>query len=432
MLARSSRDTVITNIIQQTVGTLIFLTVPNFLTVSAFAEVTFVMVLLSFSIVADGGISLVYSRKMPSVYATGNKTEIERWNSSAFWTALAGSTLFAAAIAVIYVVKYGNTLMALLLIPLPPLTAVVTFSVGRLTAKADFSAYRAINSFQAITRLVTIPFTYWLGLFGWFLSQSLPAAATLLRLEKPRMQPRGGFDGDLVRRHLAEGLALVAVTFLWVQLLYSGRLFAAMYYPNETVALYGLLSAGYQVIASLVIATFLPVTVHILRLFGRDDRDAVNFIFKAINLSILPISVLAISAAELGPPLLAALFPQYRIDTSVLNSLLYGLFAFPILVTLGNLFIGKTKASLYIVILLVSLGLDWTLVLVLEPLLGYRSAAVAQLASISACALLMLLVSFHAFSGLIERKVHKLAMIFGQLTLWVTIYFLIRVLLGGK
>jgi hypothetical protein len=161
-----------------------------------------------------------------------------------FWTAIPGNTAFATVVAATYFLKYGNPATALLLILVPPLAAMVSFSIARLTVRADFSVYRAVNSFQAIARLVVIPLAYYLGLLGWFISQVITASATLFRIDRPIVQRRRDSDFGLVRAHLLEGALLVATTFLWFQLLYSGRLFAAMYYPDEVIAAYGLFSSG--------------------------------------------------------------------------------------------------------------------------------------------------------------------------------------------
>ena len=427
MFIKGSKDTVITNLVQQTTAILIFLVVPNVLPISAFAEVTFVSVLLSFSILADCGISFVYSRKMPSVYARGNEIEIKKWNSSAFWTAIPGNAVFAVAVAAIYYAKYENLAAALLLIPVPPLAAIASFSIARLTVKADFSFYRALTSFQAVARLLVIPFAYYLGLLGWFASQVVSACATLFRIERPIIQTRRDFDFGLIRTHLLEGAMLVATTFLWFQLLYSGRLFAAMYYPNEVMAAYGLFSSGYQVVASLVIAAFLPVTVQALKLCGDREKEAAQFIFRIIYLSVPVVFVLGVLAAELAPVFFATFFPRYDVDPLILRALIYSLFSFPVLVTLGNLFMGRRRNLHYLAILGVSLGMNWILMIALMPSQGYRAAAVAQLVSVSLCALLMVLVSFHVFRNLIEGKAYKFLLIYGQLGLLIAVYLAVRI-----
>jgi O-antigen/teichoic acid export membrane protein len=383
-------------------------------------------VLLSFSILADCGIAFVYGRQMPSVYARGNQAEIGKWNSSAFWTAIPCNTVFAVVVAAIYYAKYGNLATALLLIPIPPLAAIAAFSIARLSVKADFSVYRALTSFQAVARLLVIPFAYYLGLLGWFASQVVSACATLFRIEKPIIQTRKDVDLGLIRAHLPEGAMLVATTFLWFQLLYSGRLFAAMYYPNEVIAAYGLFSTGYQVVASLVIAAFLPVTVQALKLCGDQEREAARFIFRMIYLSVPVVFVLAVLAAELAPVFFMTFFPRYDVDTLILRALIYSLFSFPVLVTLGNLFMGRRRNLHYLAILALSLGMNWILVKALLPSMGYRAAAVAQLASISMCGLLMVLVSFYVFRDVIEGKAYKFLTIYGQLGLLIAVYLVIR------
>jgi hypothetical protein len=62
----------------------------------------------------------------------------------------------------------------------------------------------------------------------------------------------------------------------------------------------------------------------------------------------------------------------------------------------------------------------------LMPSQGYRAAAVAQLVSVSLCALLMVLVSFYVFRDLIDGKAYKFLAIYGQLGLLVAMYFAVR------
>jgi O-antigen/teichoic acid export membrane protein len=306
------------------------------------------------------------------------------------------------------------------------LLAVVSFNIGRVTAQADFSAYRRVNSFQAIMRLTAIPLAYLWGLAGWILALSASAAAALFKLERPLVQPRAQFDFALIRRHLLEGGVLVAATFLWVQLLYSGRLLAALYYPDETIAAYGLFSSGYQVVASLVIAAFLPVTVETYRLFSDKGAEATRFVYRMINLSILPVFLLMAAAAELAPMLFGFFFPKYQVDPVIVRCLLYSLAGFPVLVTVGALFIGRNRGRTYVLILLVSLGLTWILLHALEPMLGYRAAAVAQATRILVCAASLLLTSLYLFRELIDRKGRRLLAIAGQLAILSAAYLSIR------
>ena len=57
--------------------------------------------------------------------------------------------------------------------------------------------------------------------------------------------------------------------------------------------------SGYQVVASLVIAAFLPVSVHALKLCAGQEKEAADFIFRVIYRSLPVVFLLGVLAAEL-------------------------------------------------------------------------------------------------------------------------------------
>jgi O-antigen/teichoic acid export membrane protein len=421
-----SRDTVITNIVQQSIAIIIFFIVPNFMTVDNFAEITFVNVLLSFMMVSDLGIASVYGRKMPAIYHRGFKDEIELWNLSVFWFRFVTSLLFSVTISLLFFIRSHNAVNSLLLFFVAPLTTLSSIYIAKYGVQSDFAIYRKVNSFQAYARLMTVPLVYSFGLFGWFLSQPLSAFATLFRIRERIFPTRFFIDFKILKQHLHEGLMLITVAFLWTQLLSSGRLFASFYYPSGVIAQYGLVNSGYQIISSLIIAAFLPITIHVLKIIYTEEEKAVQYVFRIIYQSIPVVFILAVISSEISPRLLAFFFPKYTIDIVILKTLIFSLITYPLVVTMGNFFIAKQKTAQYIVITALALGLDWFLVIYLKPYFGYRSAAIAQLISICFYTFIELLFVFYLFREIIQDKARKFAVIYGMIFVFSMFYFIVK------
>ena len=103
---RNNKDTIVTNVIQQTCSILIFLTVPNLLQVDGYAQVVFVGTLLSFITFSDFGLSFVYSRKMPFIFASGDIEEVRRWDETVFSFRMLMAVVFGCGVGLFYYFKY--------------------------------------------------------------------------------------------------------------------------------------------------------------------------------------------------------------------------------------------------------------------------------------------------------------------------------------
>ena len=137
-LLKNSKYTLSANIVNQIFGMLIFLTVPNILSQSEYAQTVYISVLMSFIILSDFGMSFVYSRTMPSVYHNEDSFTIEEFNQTFFWFRIIMSILGSVVIGAIYYIKYENLLNTIFLTFLNPLMVIITFSVQQSSVREDF------------------------------------------------------------------------------------------------------------------------------------------------------------------------------------------------------------------------------------------------------------------------------------------------------
>jgi hypothetical protein len=404
---------------------LAYLIVPNLLAVNDYSQTVFVSVLLSFLILSDFGIASVYNRHVPGLIGLGRHEEIEQWNISVFWFRLVLSVVFSAVICTVYFVKYGSLVNAFALFLLAPFNTITSFYISKYNAQSDFKMYRKLNSFQSILKLSVIPFVYLSGITGWFLSQSLSAAATIGGIKERVFPGEFSIDFKLIKANIMEGLVLVALTFCWLQLLGAARLFASFYYPATVIAQYGLLNSGYQMILSLIISAFMPFTVRILKTFPVDEQESVDLVFKYIYLSIPVMALVVIAVAMSVPYLMERIFPRYHVDFFVIRTLVLSLVVCPIMATVGNLFICKKKSILYVLLTAGMLLACWLIAVFLEPRYGFRSASIAQTASILVYAFLEIALALYLFRNRISGKIYKASAIFGAITLFCLGYSLI-------
>lgn len=424
---QQNKDTVITNIVQQSTSILIFLAVPNLLSIESYGQITFVATLLSFMTFADFGLSFVYSRKMPAIYASGNSQEAQRWNETAFTFRMCMALLFGIVIGAIYFFKYQALLNSILLLSIPPLTVIASFYIAQNTAFSNFATYRKINSFQAIARLVMIPGVIFLGLLGWFLGQLVACLLTVIRIPRNAVWPgKLKIDLLLLKEHLVEALLLGALTTLWIQLLASGRMFASFLYPDAVIAQYGLMNTGYQIVASLIISAFIPQTVKVYRMIEASTQEALEYVFKTILRAIPIVFGLTVISREATPYVLAYFFPKYHVDPLILDALIFSLPVYPIIVTLGAVLIANSKSIPYLLLILFSLIMEWVILVILEPYYGYRAAAIAQLGALFLYSALLLALISYLYKEDMEKKAIKSIKICGSLAGLFALYFSLR------
>lgn len=395
MSLKDNRDTVVANIALQVVSLALILYVPNKLGVIEYGQVTFVTTLLSWQTFADFGISFVYGRKMPAVNGRNDADEIALWNSSTIRFRLYTSLLFGILVATIYGVKYGEVVNSLLLIPVAPLSTIGAFYTARYIAQRNYATPRDFSIFQSIFRLLIIAFVAIAGLSGWFWGQMLSLAAfAVIRDFRLKIASdwklRTRIEWPLIRANLGEAIVLGLATTLWMQLLYSGRLFASFLYPDAIVGQYGVAGAAYQVIASLIISAFVPQTVKGYQYLEEGREKAVTYILDVIY-RILPLMVLVASlGAYLLPYVLRVVFPDYHIESMLVTPLMLSLISFPLIVSLGTLLVGIGRSRLCLAVIMFWLLADALLVSLITPHYGFTGAAIAQFITLSLYSLSLL------------------------------------------
>jgi len=413
---RQRKDTIVTNIVQQSTSILIFLAVPKLLPVEGFGQITFVATLLSFMTFADLGLSFVYSRKMPSIYASGNSQEAQLWNETVFTFRMYTALLFGIVIGAIYFFKYQALLNSILLFLIPPLTVTTSFYIAQNTALSNFVTYRTINSFQAIVRLVTIPGVMLLGLLGWFLAQVVASLSTVVKIHRNAGWPQKlKIDRMLLKEHLVEAVLLGAITTLWAQLLASGRVFASFLYSDAVIAQYGLMNTGYQIVAALIISAFIPQTVQVYRMIEVSTQEALEYVFRTILRAIPIVFGLTVISREATPYVLAYYFPKYHVDPIILDAVIFSLPVYPIIVTLGPILVGQKKSIPYLLVIAFALLLNGLILVLVEPYYGYRAAAIAQLGALFAFSTLLLILVFYLSKVSIKKSAIQFIKIYGSM-----------------
>ena len=410
------RDTLLSNVSQQVAGIAIFLTIPRILSVEDYATTVFVSVLLSFVSLADFGFTFVYSRKLPALHHLSDENELARWHSTAFWFPFIAAFVMGFILALIYYIKFHIFLHSVFIFFIPACMALTTFFSAKYTAQGDFSVYRNLNITQSILKTFTIPFVFFSGLWGWFIGQIIISAAGCSRLWKENLPTVKSFDMQLIINHFYEGLSLIVVFSLWTQLMGLGRLLSASHYTKAMIADYGIMSAAYQILTTLIIAAFVPFSVYILKMMSVDEKKTVATIFKVIFITFPALFFLIIISQTVAPYLFKYFFAKYQYDAVIFELFLYGLITLPIILTLGNVFIAKQKVFYYIGLLGVSFLIGLVTFYYMLPIYGNHAAALAQLIGLSACALLMLTVSLILFYEIIDKKIQKLLSV---LLIWI-------------
>lgn len=388
------------NVALQASALLILLLVPKLLPVADYGRVSVMLTLLSVLPLADLGLSNVYNRKLPGLLADQDHPAVQGWNSLVLRLRVWGSAACAVIAATGYYLKYQDPWVAGLLLPMGFASGCTTLLVTRYTAMSQFTTVTRLNVAQAVLRLTTIPFCAAMGLAGWCLGALASATGVLLFSNVRRNLYRDwiapALDRKTVLRALPEGLSLVAVSFLWMQLLYIGRSYAAFAYGDVDTASYGLVNSGYQFAASLLIAFFVPQTITTYRLIKASKREALSEVLRILTLFFPINAAITLAGTMAAPFVLRWLFPNYAVPAGVNDGLLLSLLAYPQLLLLGSLLIGLGKSRLYLMLTLLCLVASVALAAMATHLLGVAGAAYGQLGGI-VCLSLCLSVAAYWF-----------------------------------
>lgn len=370
------------NLAQQGSALLILLLVPKLLSIADYGRASVILTFLSLLALADLGLSNVYNRKIPAYLADGDSDAVRVWNSMTLHMRVWGTLICAALVAAFYFLKYQDWQVASLLLPVGFCIGCASFLVTRYTAMSQFQTTTRLNVWQSVARLTTIPFCATLGLAGWCLG-TLTSAVCVLTMRDVRRDLRrdwlgGGLRRDIILKSLPESLSLVGVTFLWMQLLYVGRSYAALFFADTDAAIYSLVNSGYQFAASMLIAFFIPQTIKTYGLLKTSRTEAIAQTLKLISIFFPINATLTIFGTWLSPWVLRYIFPTYDVPLGVNDGILLTLIVYPQLLLLGTLLVGIGKSRLYLALTASSLLLAYLAARLLSAELGIIGAAYAQ------------------------------------------------------
>ncbi len=409
MSFQDSRDNLTANIVQQISALLIAIVVPLLLSVEEYAQVVVVGVLVSFIQLADLGMSVVYTRKLPALYANNKQDEIRIWNSTLSHFRFFTSLVFGGAVFVYYFQRYPHGLNAGMLFMLVVFSVVTMFVILNATVQSDFRYVRNITMAQSLARMTILPCAWLAGVKGWFLGQLFSAVAMLFS-RRFRNVLYGSLTDikriqwTLIRDNIAQGLILCMITTLWLQLLSSGRIYAAFFYPEAVVSQYGLVSSIYQIVVSMGIAAFVPQTIKIYRLVEQDQLKAIVYAFKLIIYSA-PVFILSgIILTYVAPIIVEIIFPKYNIDNGIYAPLMLSLFNCAVMVTQGALLIGMGKTKPYLALIAMALPVYFIFIHIFASTSNYLAAAVAQLLTLSIYSIAILMMVCFMFKKIIVNK----------------------------
>ncbi len=423
---KNSKHTLSANLVNQLFGTLIFLTVPNILGHTDYAKTVFLAVLMSFLVLSNFGMQFVYGRIMPSIYHERDNQKIEQYNQTFFWFEFIMSFVGSVIIGIIYYIKYEALIESLLIIFLNPLAVIIGFFISQNTVNGDFLVYRNINIKSSFSRLFIIPFAYFFGFFGWIIGQIVSSLFVMKIIKTRVLLGTNRIKLSLIIKHIPEGLILLANFFFWSQLLNSGRFYASVYFDDIIIAQYGLTNTEYTILSSMIIAIYIPVTVEVLKIVKTNPVEAIKQLFNTIIKTSIIIFIVVILAIELSPYLFKIFFPKYDLNIDILKYQLLSLMAFPLIATLGNIFLGLQNPLRLLVIYAISFGISYLVMNTAFESFGAISPAFAQCVGVNLMGIIMLIATIIFYGNLIDKKYSKGIRLLGVIFLPYTLYFLIR------
>lgn len=389
------------NLLQQGSGVVLILLLPGILGVQQYSHLTVLSTLISLSLLADLGISHVYSRKLPTLLMLRNDQVVLAWDLTVLAFRVLGASLFGLVAALFLGYRTDDWGVAALLPLFFSVAAVGTFALSQSVVRSRFDEVKQISLVQSLIRLSCIPGALVAGVGGWVGGQILANVSFAVVAQK-RHQLRALlrhyklFQWCLIREHLAEAFVLCLIAAVWSQFLMSGRLFAVLYYPDRIVAGYGLAGALYQLGTAVVISVFVPQTVALYRLFPGNPAEGIIYAFRIAAQGSAAIFVLAVGAVFLAPPLLTALFPDYHLPSSLIAPLILSLVNCAVASSMGSVLIGAGLSRHYLILMLLAFSLSLLLVPLLTPWFAYDAAAFAQLLALSGYSLgLISIVCWH-------------------------------------
>lgn len=338
-LLGNSSFTMRANLWAQGTGILVMLVTPNLLSVEQYAKVVYISFLLSFASLYDLGLTSVYNRLAPGLVSTSPK-QLMMIESTLVRYLIFMSIVFSFGVSILYFLKYANVLESFFILLFLPFSLIISFFISRDVVAEKFDRYYVNSRFQSWIKLFQIPFVFLFSITGWFISSLLANFMVFLKVFDKNIF-KNSYDLLFIRKNLKEGLELSVKTLVWVQVLNFPRTFASLNYSDTQIANYGLVNSMYQVVVSMSIAMFVPITVKTFKLFSKSDRLAFYYIKKVLTKTV-PLFILAAIILILSvPEVISLLYPKYKIE----NSMVWGYFAtvalFPTFFIIGIIYTGK-------------------------------------------------------------------------------------------
>jgi O-antigen/teichoic acid export membrane protein len=403
---KNSRDNLIANIAQQSIGLLMAIVMPLLLSVGEYAQVTVVSVLIAFMPLADLGMGIIYSRKLPALYSAQNIDEVNMWNATVSRFKLYTALIFSVLISGYYLVRYQSVLNAVLLFCFAIFTAMVSYVIANATVQSNFRFIKNLTIIQVFAKLTVLPGVWIAGVKGWFIGQLFSVLAVFIdsKLRLVLHQSLSKPDWNLVKVNILHGMTFSMVATLWLQLSLSGRLYASFAYPDAIVAQYGLVSSIYQIVVALSIAAFVPQTIKIYRLIEENQVAAINYVMKLTIYSAPVFMLFGLFLTYISPIVIEIIYPKYNVDKALYAPIMLSLFNAGLMVVLGTLLIGFGKAKLYLLTVVMGCIAYLGYVFVLSATSGYHAAAIAQLLALSTYSIAMLFLLYFVVKDKVDNK----------------------------
>ncbi len=386
----SSRHTLTANVIQQLCAGLLLIFLPNILGKEDYAQVVFVAVLLSFMEFADMGISRVYGRVVPPLLVHNKHDEIRAWDSSALSFALMTSSLYSVIVTMIYYHRYGDLTNALLFLPVPFIMAWFSFYISHSTVRSDFKKYLKANSWRAVVSLTALPLVFTFGVIGFFISNLMAAVAALVSFGRQILSPFSKPDWVMVRSHLGEGILISLTSVLFMNLMNFARFYASISYQAGDIATYGIISAAWMSLLSLLVSILIPVNVEMRLQHGRSEEHALIYANKIIRKSLPWVIVATLITIICIPYVFKIIFPSYHFDQHVLSIIFLGVTFYLFLTVYANLVVIRKRFKLYLAAIIASSLASVITSFMVDMYYPTMGAAWGQLAGIMAATLSLL------------------------------------------
>lgn len=348
-LLGNSSYTLKANVWTQFSGVLIMLSIPNLLSVDDYAKIVYITFLLSFASLYDFGLVAVYNRLIPGLVIK-DKIRVEKIESFLVRYLIVMAFVFSLVLSLVYYLKYFSISESSLIFVYIPISLIVGFFITRDIVREDYLSYYKNIKFQSILKLIQLPLVYLFSIFGWFFSNIIVFSSLFLRVFKQNIF-KSSYDFSFFKENIKEGIELSVKTFVWLQVLNFPRTYASLNYSDELIAQYGLVNSMYQVVVSLSLAIFVPVTVKTFKLFSKSDRLAFFYIKKVLKNTIPLFIVGSIALVIIVPYVIEFLYPKYNIPFDMVLGYFGTVMLFPLFFIIGNIFTAKKKNNIFTIIL---------------------------------------------------------------------------------